>query len=160
MKKWLLSLLTVILCATLCINFVRFIVFDSSNSQGDFEQLDAFILLDTLSGIDVASDDLFSSFLDTFDKLGSSGQAFVNGLKGGNVNFTGTFFDKVLGFFSGLFASVVGFVEFIGSVVNTNVTVFIWFFHLIKVLYNLLNVLLGTSFGMIVTSYPSFRLVT
>ena len=159
MRKVLYTILVTLLCITLCVNFVRFIVFSSSSSNGTFYELDVFTIIESLSNFTYGTEDLYKNWLSSFDYLGITGKAFIAGING-SANPKGLVIDKILGFISSLFSVLVGFVMFIVHITQACIDTVIWVAGFIRAIYKLLNTLLGTSFGLRVTNNAVFRLVT
>lgn len=146
MRKVLYTILVTLLCITLCVNFVRFIVYSSGVPSGPFYELDVFNIVKSLSNFTYGTTDLYNSWLSSFDSLGRIGKLFVDGITP-KANPGGLVIDKILGFLKSLFNILAGFVFFLGNITKACLDTVVWVAGFIRAIYKFINALLGTSFG-------------
>lgn len=145
MRKLLITLLIVLLTVTLCVNFVRFTFYTSAGSEGDFILLDLFVILDIFDDFNLSTDLLFKDLLESLEALGSAGEAFSRVVT--VHTFTYDFFSAVVGQFNALIDMFSGIVTFFVSIAKASVSLVTWSVDLLRMIYRMLNALLGTSFG-------------
>lgn len=149
MKKVVLTILVFVFSVTLCVNYVKFLVY-SSQEEGatprNFVQVDPFTVLDIISDINVPTAGLYADLMDSAHSLRDAGNAFLHAL-GINSNVNGDFFDRVIGYFKGLFTGVVEVCKFFASLLKVAISFVVWIGNLLLVIYKVIDSLIGTTFA-------------
>lgn len=143
MKKILVTILTFIFAVSLCINFVRYLVFiPSMVPDGKFASVSAASILQAFSEFNVDGTGVLNMTASIAKRLLSMGENFTSMFSIGAVDGRNVF-EIVKGFFVAFGKSFTAFIDISGLIVLFLVVVGKYLIDAIFALFKFLNTLLG-----------------